>query len=89
VLWDKVSSYAKWIVAMDYRKSYKEMIPIEQLVQSKSLTYTVESYNSVIRHFSARFRRKTKCYSKSEKMIEYSLTLLMAKRNNLIAIQTY
>jgi insertion element IS1 protein InsB len=88
-LWDKVSSYAKGIVATDYWKSYKEMIPIEQLVQSKSLTYTVESYNSVIRYFLAWFRRKTKCYSKSKKMIEYSLTLLMAKRNNLISIHTY
>jgi insertion element IS1 protein InsB len=76
-------------VATDYWKSYKEMIPIEQLVQSKAETYTVESYNGIIRHFLARFRRKTKCYSKSEKMIEYSLMLLMAKRNNLISIQTY
>ncbi|MDR1226692.1 MAG: IS1 family transposase, partial [Prevotellaceae bacterium] len=37
----------------------------------------------------ARFRRKTKCYSKSEEMIKYSLQLLMAKRNNLISIQIY
>ena len=87
MLWDKVKEYAEGIVAADYRKSYKEMIPIDQLLQSKAETYTVESYNGIIRHFSARFRRKTKCYSKSEKMIEYSLILLMAKRNNLISIQ--
>jgi insertion element IS1 protein InsB len=89
MLWDKVKEYAEGIVAADYWKSYKEMIPIEQLVQSKAETYTVESYNGIIRHFLARFRRKTKCYSKCEKMIEYSLILLMAKRNNLISIQTY
>ena len=65
------------------------MIHIEQLVQSKAETYTVESYNGVIRHFLARFRRKTKCYSKSEDMINYSLCLLMTKRNNLISTQTY
>ena len=59
------------------------MVPAEQLVQSKAETYTVESYNGIIRHFLARFRRKTKCYSKCEKMMEYSLILLMAKRNNL------
>ena len=70
-------------------KSYKEMIPSELLIQSKAETYTVESYNGVIRHFLARFRRKTKCYSKSEQMINYSLMLLMAKRNKLISIQTY
>jgi Transposase and inactivated derivatives, IS1 family len=88
-LWDKVKEYAEGIVAADYWKPYKEMIPVEQLVQSKAETYTVESYNGIIRHFLARFRRKTKCYSKSEKMIEYSLLLLMAKRNNIISIQTY
>jgi insertion element IS1 protein InsB len=88
-LWDKVKDYANGFVMADYWKSYKEMIPAEQLVQSKAETYTVESYNGVIRHFLARFRRKTKCYSKSEKMIEYSLMLLMAKRNNLISIQNY
>ncbi|MDR1984730.1 MAG: IS1 family transposase, partial [Prevotellaceae bacterium] len=49
----------------------------------------VESYNGLIRHFLARFRRKSKCYSKSENMIVYSLMLFMAKRNNLISIQTY
>ncbi|MDR2651885.1 MAG: IS1 family transposase, partial [Prevotellaceae bacterium] len=37
----------------------------------------------------ARFRRKTKCYSKSMEMMILSLKLLMAKRNNLISIQTY
>ena len=89
MLWDKVKEYAEGYVATDYWKSYKEMVPIDQLVQSKAETYTVESCNGVIRHFLARFRRKTKCYSKSEKMIEYSLILLMAKRNNLISIQTY
>jgi len=76
-------------VYADYWKSYKEMVPEEKLRQTKAETYTVESYNGVIRHFLARFRRKTKCYSKSEKMIEYSLLLLMAKRNNLISIQNY
>jgi insertion element IS1 protein InsB len=88
-LWNKVKYYANGFVMTDYWKSYNEMIPVEQLVQSKTETYTVESYNGVIRHFLARFRRKTKCYSKCEKMIEYSLILLMAKRNKLISMQIY
>ena len=84
-----MKEYAQGTVTADYWKPYKEIIPMEQLIQSKKETYTVESYNGQIRHFLARFRRKTKCYSKSEKMMEYSLLLLMAKRNNLIPIQTY
>ena len=35
------------------------MIPEEKLKQTKAETYTVESYNGQIRHFLARFRRKT------------------------------
>jgi insertion element IS1 protein InsB len=87
-LWDRVKDYANGFVATDYWKSYSEMIPQEQLIQSKKETYTVESYNSVIRHFLARFRRKTKCYSKSE-MMTLSLQLLMTKRNKTISIQNY
>ena len=60
MLWNKVK---EGIVAADYWKSYKKMVPTERLIQSKSETYTVESYNGVIRHFWARFRRKTKHYS--------------------------
>ncbi|MPW69782.1 IS1 family transposase, partial [Moraxella catarrhalis] len=41
----------------------------------------IEGYNSLIRHFIARFTRKSKCYSKSEKMIENTLNLLFAKWN--------
>ena len=73
----------------DYWKSYKEIIPKELLTQSKKETYTVESYNSILRHFLARFRRKSKCYSKSEEMMKYSIALLIAKRNNELSIPRY
>jgi len=73
----------------DYWKSYKEIIPKELLTQSKKETYTVESYNSILRHFLARFRRKSKCYSKSEEMMKYSIALLIAKKNNELSILSY
>lgn len=88
-LWNKIENQATNIVAADYWKSYNEMVPKEKLLQTKAETYTVESYNGQIRHFLARFRRKTKCYSKSVEMMICSLKLLMAKRNNLISIQIY
>lgn len=65
----------------DYWKSYQEMIPKHKHIQSKKETFTIEGYNSLIRHYLARFKRKTKCYSKCQKMIEYSLNLLFAKWN--------
>ncbi|MDY0387804.1 MAG: IS1 family transposase, partial [Methanolobus sp.] len=40
-----------------------------------------EGYNSIFRHFLARLRRKTKCYSKSLEMLKYSVLLLMKYRN--------
>jgi insertion element IS1 protein InsB len=70
----------------DYWKSYEAFIPPDAHIQSKAETYTVEGYNSFFRHFLARMRRKTKCYSKCVKMLEYSIRLLMAKWNGEIAI---
>jgi insertion element IS1 protein InsB len=55
-------------------------------MQSKAETFTVEGYNSLIRHFLARFRRKSKCYSKTKHMIEKSLKLLMLKLDNELTI---
>jgi hypothetical protein len=50
-------------VCTDYWKAYGEFVPKEKHIQSKKETYTVEGYNSLFRHFLARLRRKTKCYT--------------------------
>jgi insertion element IS1 protein InsB len=70
----------------DYWKSYSEFLPAAKHTQSKAETFTVEGYNSRIRHCLARFKRKTKCYSKAEYMITYSLNILFLKINNQISI---
>ena len=71
----------------DYWSPYGKFVPLALHTQSKAETYTVEGYNSLFRHFLARLRRKSKCYSKSEDMLKYSVMLLMLKRNgNLNAI---
>jgi len=77
---------AKGSVMTDYWKPYEEFVPKAQHIQSKAETYTVEGYNSLFRHFLARMRRKSKCYSKSKEMLEISVKLLMAKRNNQLSI---
>ena len=73
-------------IASDYWKSHEEFIPIEKHLQTKMETFTVEGYNSRIRHYLARFKRKGKCYSKAEHMIVVSLNLLMMKLNNEMTI---
>ena len=78
-LWKAIKSPLIEQVMTDYWEPYKQFIPSETHVQSKAETFTVEGYNSLFRHFLARFRRKTKCYSKSEFMLRLSVMLLIAK----------
>lgn len=73
----------------DYWKVYNQIIPKGQLIQSKKETYTVESHNGLYRHYLARFRRKTKCYTKSLEMLELSIKLLIEKRKNNLSILSY
>lgn len=49
-------------------------------VVTKAETSLVESKNSLIRHYLARFNRRTKRYSKAIDMIEGSLLLLFNKQ---------
>ena len=80
-LWDAIKSPLIAQVMTDNWEPYEHFVPPEKHVQSKAETFTVEGYNSLFRHFLARLRRKTKCYSKSETMLRYSVLLLMAKWN--------
>jgi insertion element IS1 protein InsB len=59
----------------DHWKAYAEFLPEE--MHTKAETYTVEGYNSVLRHFLARLRRRSKCYTKSLEMLKYSVLLLI------------
>ena len=70
----------------DYWRCYADILPPEKHIQSKAETYTVEGYNSRIRHYLARFHRKSKCYSKAMHMIEKSLNLLIMKLNKQLSI---
>jgi insertion element IS1 protein InsB len=49
-------------------------------MESKAETFTVEGYNSLFRHFLARMRRKSKCYSKSKEMLYFSIDIFPIKK---------
>ncbi|WP_321428801.1 IS1 family transposase [uncultured Methanolobus sp.] len=85
-LWDKLKEKEIGEVMTDHWRAYAEFLPKEIHTQSKAETYTVEGYNSIFRHFLARLRRKSKCYTKSIEMLKYSIILLMKYRNNEISI---
>lgn len=52
---------------------------------TKAETALVESFNSLIRHYLARFHRKTKRYSKALDMIHNSILMLFNK-NLLLSV---
>jgi len=70
----------------DHWKAYAVFLPETIHTQSKAETYTVEGYNNILRHFLARLRRKTKCYTKSLEMLKYSVLRLMKYRNKELTI---
>jgi len=73
-------------VMTDSWKVYRALIPTAQLRQSKAETYTVESRNASIRHFLGRFRRRTRCSSKSKEMVHLSLWLLFKDTERIMPI---
>ena len=85
-LWDILRDKKINRFCSDYWKSYTELIFNEKHIQPKAETFTVEGYNSRMRHYLARFERKGKCYSKSKYMMKISLKLLCLKLNNQLCI---
>src|SRR5580704_5753836 len=62
-LLDKIGVEGKTFVTDDW-EGYHRLIPDDQLFTGKELTVPIEQDNSNIRHFLARFRRRTKVVSK-------------------------
>jgi IS1 family transposase len=85
-LWEKIKDCKMNTIATDYWKAYNDFVPEEKHICSKAETFTVEGYNSLFRHFLARMRRKSKCYSKSKQMLEISFLLLIKYRNHELSI---
>jgi insertion element IS1 protein InsB len=73
-------------IASDYWKPYESIIPKGKHIQTKAETVTVEGYNSLFRHFLARMRRESKCYSKKMEMLKLSFLLLIHYRNGNLSI---
>ena len=70
--------------ASDHWKAYSLIDPKKRLI-GKSHTYNVERMNRLLRHYLARFNRKTFCYSKSLNMI-FDSVLLFLYRDSISSI---
>ncbi|MEB3245258.1 MAG: IS1 family transposase [Vampirovibrionales bacterium] len=78
-LWQRVSLLEAKTLSSDHWQAYKAVLPADRHVATKAETYTVESKNAQIRHYLARCKRKSFCYSKSLEMLKLSLALLFQK----------
>ena len=65
--------------ATDKWKIYKKLLPKEKHLASKKETQAIESVNATVRHYLARFHRRTHCYTKSKAMLIASLTLFFSR----------
>lgn len=73
-------NYKVTISCSDYYHVYEKYKIAEQHIMTKAETSLVESFNSLIRHYLARFQRKTKRYSKAIDMIKNSIFMLFNKK---------
>jgi insertion element IS1 protein InsB len=71
---DRIGLQGKRFITDDWPGDHR-LIPAAQLTTGKHLTFPIEQDNSNIRHFLARFRRRTKVVSKTEEMVDLSLRL--------------
>ena len=65
-----------------YEKYVKRAFRGVRHIVTKAETCLVESLNAVLRHYLARLRRKSFCYSKSLDMLRYSVLLFVQQFNN-------
>lgn len=86
-LLDKVGIKGHIFLTDDW-DGFHRLIPEDQLFTGKDLTFPIEQDNSNIRHYLARFRRRTKVVSKCPKMVDLSLRLhhYLREPNNYAAL---
>jgi insertion element IS1 protein InsB len=74
-LLDKVGIEGRIFLTDDW-EGFHRLIPAEQLFTGKDLTFPIEQDNSDVRHYLARFRRRSKVTSRARHMVDSSLRLL-------------
>lgn len=76
-LWKRVQKWDCFWWVSDGYPVYPKFINAAEHIVSKTYMTRVESENTRLRHYLARLKRKTLCYSKSEEMLTLSVRLLI------------
>ena len=75
VLLERLEQFDVKIYFSDGWDGYAELISPDRLIQTKSQTMGIERNNSQMRHWFARFRRRTCVVSKSIEMVDLTVAL--------------
>jgi insertion element IS1 protein InsB len=78
-LWQQLDLFNIKHVCTDDYPVYEAVIPSHLHHATKAETSAVEGLNSRIRHYLARFHRKTFCYSKALHMVQATLTIFFTE----------
>ena len=85
-LWDQLELFEIDHVCTDYYPAYRSVVPDNMHIETKAETAAIEGLNSRIRHYLARFHRKTFCYSKARHMVQATLTLFFTPNRGVVSI---
>lgn len=82
-LLNKIQDFKVKEYATDGWEAYQDFLPKDKHLIGKKYTQDIEGFNSNFRLFLKRLNRRTKCYSKSQDMLDCSLKLLIHKHNTI------
>lgn len=85
-LWQPLKTSPIEQVATDNWRAYQRFLPEDRHQTGKLHTQSIESWNGRLRHYLARLRRKTKCYSKCVTMLRLSILLLLHQLNGSLCM---
>jgi insertion element IS1 protein InsB len=80
-LWDKIQNIPVCNYVSDDWEAYQDFIPKDKHLIGKQYTNSIEGFNSNFRLFLKRLNRRTKCYSKSQEMLDNCLKLYIHRFN--------
>lgn len=82
ILLDRLKAWAVRLYCTDCYICYEQSVPLGKHYQGKEETWRLEQINSRLRHWLARFRRRTLVVSKSVEMVDLTIALFARFRIN-------
>jgi insertion element IS1 protein InsB len=75
------------LVCTDHYAAYRHLVPVRLHYRTKAETTSVARCISLLRHYLARFRRRSIGYSKCKRLLLQAVLLLRAKKNETLSMR--